>query len=241
MDQIFARIINLKSRTDRWNRLSHLEIPRFDAVLLKSDYDAALHLSLRAKSEFQAGRRTTEGIPSKGAIGCSLSHILLWREFLKSDKEYCLVLEDDCIIDKLDLDILHTKFDIALLGYGVPLGIPLHRNKDQSVIPWPKGQCFYGSHAYILTRKAAETLLVDALPIQMQIDFYIQAVAADKNLKIYTSKNRIRQSKALGTDIMETFCLTCEPIWIKLGFSILTFIIIILLFVLARQIEPCTI
>jgi len=228
MDQIFARIINLKSRTDRWNKLSHLEIPRFNAVLLKSDYDAALHLSLRAKSEFQAGRRTTEGIPSKGAIGCSLSHILVWREFLKSDKEYCLVLEDDCIIEKLDLDILYSTFDIALLGYGVPLGIPLNRNEDQSVIPWPKGQCFYGSHAYMLTRKSAEILLLDALPIQMQIDFYIQAVASDRKLHIITSKHRIRQSKSLGTDIMDNFCLTCEPIWIKLGFTLLSIIIIIL-------------
>ena len=233
METIFSRIINLKSRPDRWNLVSNLGIDRFDAVSLTSNYDASLHLSLRAKTEFQAGRRTTEGIPSKGAVGCSLSHISLWREFLKSNKNYCLILEDDCVIKKNELEkdclqLIKNNFDIALLGYGVPLGIPLHRRPDQSVIPWPQGQCFYGSHAYMLTRKSAEILLLDALPIQMQIDFYIQAVASDRKLHIITSKHRIRQSKSLGTDIMDNFCLTCEPIWIKLGFTLLSIIIIIL-------------
>jgi len=233
-DDVFSRIINLKTRPDRWALLSGLGVPRFEAVAPESNYEASTHLSLRAKAEFQAGRRTTEGIPSKGAIGCSLSHILIWRLFLTTDKPYCLVLEDDVKVNKAALEaevgsILKTDFDVGMIGYSVPLGLPLSRRPDNSIITWPQGQCFYGSHAYVLTRRGAEILLKDALPIQMQIDFYIQAVSTFSKLRVYSGQTRIRQNKDFISDIEDRFCLTCEPIWIKLGFTVLLCLIVILI------------
>jgi len=236
MQHIFARIINLKSRPDRWALVKNLGIEPFEAVAPTSNYEASTHLSLRAKAEFQAGRRTTEGIPSKGAVGCSLSHILLWRLFLTSNKEYCLILEDDCLTSRSELEAeceallkLNPKFHIAMLGYSVPLGVPLTRRADGSIMTWPEGQCFYGSHAYMLSREAAQILLREAMPIQMQIDFYIQSVATFSKLRVVSGRTRIRQNKAFASDIMDNFCLTCEPIWIKLGFTILLTLIVILI------------
>lgn len=218
---VFARIINLDERTDRWNVVKPLGIPRFSAIKPRDDQDAAAYLSLRACAEFKAGRNVAEGIPSKGAVGVYRSHVAIWKEFLMTEMPYCLILEDDVNVDSHQLEasvqeLLTQPFDIGLLGWTTPLRLPLLRDPTNSrhVIPWPRGQCFYGAHAYLITRRVAETLVRDAYPMEMQVDFYMQAKAWQQRWSVITGITQIRQFK-MGSNIQD-FCLKCEPHWDKL-------------------------
>ena len=41
-------------------------------------------------------------LPTWGSAGCAISHIKCWELFLKKKKNYCLILEDDIIIDDIE-------------------------------------------------------------------------------------------------------------------------------------------
>ena len=46
----------------------------------------------------------------KSAIGCALSHLNIWKTFLKSNNEYAIVLEDDIIVnEKIDNNLIDNK------------------------------------------------------------------------------------------------------------------------------------
>ena len=238
LQDCFARIINLDDRTDKWNAVKHLNVERFSAVKV-NDQDALQHLCLRAQAELASGRRVSEGIPSGGAVGCSLSHIAVWKEFLASKKSFCLVLEDDinCSLSDLETavaELLKESFEIGLLGWTTPLRRPLtlHPTDASLVVPWPRGQCFYGSHAYILTRDACTRLLLESTPIQLQIDFYLQAQAWRWKMRIRKGNYQFRQLKTFSSDVMSisNFCFNCEPWWDKAVLSVaaLAFVLVLL-------------
>ena len=48
-----------------------------------------------------------------GKLGCNISHQLMYDEFLKTDADWCLVLEDDCSITNYDEDKLTDIIKIA--------------------------------------------------------------------------------------------------------------------------------
>ena len=156
-------------------------------------------------------------------MGCALSHIQVWKDFLETDNELCGVFEDD--IGVFDVAAYfhaarEMKGDVRLLGW---LGHihPIWGNYDRAhdcVIPWPASCGFMGAHAYVLTRRAAECLVATALPLEMQVDFYLQAVAWRDGLRITTtSLPRIKQVWTGGGNVF-TLCLMCEPLYpIALG------------------------
>lgn len=238
--RVDGRILNLDARPDRWrhmqpyHRIGKLEMRRF-AAIAPTTAEAHAALSLRARCDLERGRRTHEGIASRGAVGCALSHVAMWREFLAGDKEFFLVLEDDIRRD-LDLEP-HIRFfvesrvpwDIGLLGWVKLFGQRLPR-AGPYVLPFPAADGFFGTHAYMLTRAAAQTLVQRFFPIEMQVDFFLQSTAWDAGLRMLCIPDtlpRVRQDRAQGSDIAE-FCLTCEPMWIKLGAGVACLLIVAL-------------
>lgn len=90
-----------------------------------------------------------------GTIACSLSHIKCYKQFLKTDKDYCLIFEDDVTLcDDFNVEIDHDV-DITLL---------------HKVI---KGTNFgHGAYAYAVSRKAASTLIDYYVPITHPADHW---------------------------------------------------------------------
>lgn len=229
---MFGRIINLKERSDRWSRMqayvssSKHDLQRFEAVKLRKE-SALLFLSPRARADFlKPTRYQHEAIFGVGAVGCAMSHLGVWREFLNSKADHCIVLEDDIdprFAPYFDLKTAEMKdCDIFLLGW---CGSRPPTYNDGSVVPFPSSRGFVGAHAYILNRKAAETLCIHAFPLEMQADFAIQAIADQFNLKIRCASTPIKQKYSgsldnlLGSNIL-TLCLFCEPTWIYGAFGI---------------------
>ena len=111
------------------------------------------------------------------AVGCSLSHIALWKKAVEMD-EPIIVLEDDVRMDK---DFMHAAIsripdnvDHAAIVY-LPFA-----DRSECAEYWCKVQPrigFGGTQMYYITPRGAKILLEQALPIVSQVDVYIGYVA----------------------------------------------------------------
>ena len=111
------------------------------------------------------------------AIGCSLSHIALWKKAVELDKPI-IVLEDDVRMDK---DFMHTAISRIPVGadHAAIVYLPF-ADRTECGKYWcsvqPR-QGFSGTQMYYITPRGASILLEQALPIVSQIDVYIGYVA----------------------------------------------------------------
>lgn len=116
---------------------------------------------------------------SPGALGCSLSHIASWRQFLASDAECALILEDDAeflagagpVIAQLAKQA--DRFDIITLSVCKPK--PCHHLADLPEAHYLTAPRYtqIGAAAYLISRHAAGKALAQATPIIFEIDLYI--------------------------------------------------------------------
>jgi glycosyl transferase family 25 len=193
---LFARIINLSHRTDRWERMHPfldlgLDIQRFNAVQVTRERA----LEVVDENEHAAlldpwPRTSDQQLKGLGAVGCYLSHVRVWQEFLESDATTALIMEDDVdpkhaltlrlLLWELQHDPKIDNWDVGLLGW---VGTTYDPYKG-----------FIGAHAYLLTRKAAKELLKDAFPLRMQVDYYLnEKIREGLKLCTVSPKDRIRQ------------------------------------------------
>ena len=122
---------------------------------------------------------TFDHVPTRGTIGCSLSHIKTWKAFLESIFEYALIFEDDVSFDPKALrgaieQLVNAPeyWDVNTFskwGTGTPLAIKSLQNNQKLCVYFTK---VLSAAAYLLNRKAACQLLEKALPLKMQVDFY---------------------------------------------------------------------
>jgi hypothetical protein len=190
-------VINLDRRKDRWDTFSQQpslsefkNLTRFSAVDgSKIDVANDERISLHTRQNIlKKTRRSHYEISTAGAIGATLSHVSIWKQFLQGDADYIVVFEDDTIVDQKALNYidqliarLPSEWHMWLLGNhsGSFNGKPLISGDKKS---WWQVTQFTGAHAYILSRKGAEILLEDPFPIETHIEFYITACAQLKGL-----------------------------------------------------------
>jgi GR25 family glycosyltransferase involved in LPS biosynthesis len=134
-----------------------------------------------------------------GHFGCYLSHMAVFEKFLKTDKEYCFILEDDAEILVRDIKYEIVKnmknlprgWDILLLGYevnGGPDGIKMVRNGNKNT-KLKDGllnlNYFTGTHAYILTRDCILKVLKNIQTMDWILDWNMCYLAEKGILNIY--------------------------------------------------------
>ena len=168
-DQIY--IISLKKST---NRRKHLfeEFNRIGGVFIKSGQiptivDANNGCKYTHYVDNSTKRINRKQNISQGEIGCFASHRAVWMQFLESDAETCLILEDDVrfgmnfehLIDNYDQ---LPEFDYLNLGYIT--NNKSIKNEFKHILP-DKFQLLYSgsgmwlTHAYVVNRKAAQVFL----------------------------------------------------------------------------------
>lgn len=93
----------------------------------------------------------------KGQKGCAASHLVLWKNFINSDREFLFVAEDDMLphTDFLQLFPIYWNqtiplFDIVLVG---------NQMNATSSQPYLMAEPAFCTHAYIISKKGAEKLL----------------------------------------------------------------------------------
>lgn len=212
---IFTQIylINLVRRPDRLKNfllhynesdLKNFNITKFDAIDGSKLDETNVPLSELATAELQQlktiGFRTKHYQLTKGAIGCYLSHVKVWEDILKNDKEFVLVLEDDAhlppdFLAKVNDNMKHipTDWDIVLLGYLCKQCFEYHQYKEV--------ERFQLTHAYII-RKSAIIKIMNSntlFPITQQIDALMSELSSIIN--IYSFKTKLVKQFQSRTDI----------------------------------------
>lgn len=208
--------VNLDEKKDRWlsvQRLYELSdlnptIPlyRFPAISGKN-IDPRLYLSDEALEDLykieQSGYRTKHHQLSRGAIGCYLSHLQLFKQLLQSNDDMYLILEDDAVIfpqsmRRLQDVIQHAPcdWDIILLTYIRMRGL---RVNDV----YSKVHGMWGTTGYIVNRKGASTFIknTDETNIDAQIDIYLGYLSQRGILNIYALHEQMIHTLDEDSDI----------------------------------------
>jgi len=188
--------INLERRPDRWERfisqqgvkeiMKETKFERFSAIDGKSiDINKDTRVSVRTRRNILLRRRRDhEDLDTIGGIGCYLSHASVWKKFLDSGDEYCIIFEDDALVlssfltrfnegmnslkdispspDLWNLSVPHNQSILASLG----VANPVYTNNWAHDIVSP----FTG---YVLFKKGAQTLLANAFPIDGHVDLFV--------------------------------------------------------------------
>ncbi|MBR1375743.1 MAG: glycosyltransferase family 25 protein [Cardiobacteriaceae bacterium] len=135
---------------------------------------------------------------SPNELGCTLSHIKAYEEFLRTDVEYCLILEDDIIGSD---EIIEKAFSLTdkipenamiLLGGGYPKAWGKKIADNFYQISRYSLERIYNAHAYILDRQAAENLLTIQKDAATLTDIWC-LLLPQKNISLYFS-DLIRQN-----------------------------------------------
>jgi GR25 family glycosyltransferase involved in LPS biosynthesis len=147
----------------------------------------------------------------KSSIGCSISHISVWKTFLQSNKQYAVIFEDDIIFESHNLKSqisfylsnTPTDFDILYLGC---FGSDLNNTFFNTTMNLLNISCKFAQindhitkprvalalHAYIISRSGAQNLikLLDR-KIHNHIDFCIQNLDKQNLISRFVTNPRL--------------------------------------------------
>ena len=116
---------------------------------------------------------------SKSEIGCSLSHIKIYKEIVKSDIDYALILEDDAFfLNKftknlkkfISINFKYKKQIILLSELREFYKIPIDKEKDYEIVDVTNA---YFTHSYFINNEAARSLLHFNFPVKTVADNFI--------------------------------------------------------------------
>lgn len=141
-------------------------------------------------------------------VGCYLSHIKVFKLFLESSADYALILEDDAQIDAGLRELINSAlrysrhwdllrlssvssgrvFKVAKLTGGRSIGVSLTRMK--------------GSCAYVVSRKAASSMIKELLPMRLPYDLAFDLEWLHRYRTLMVTPFPVRQA-GFGTLIQE--------------------------------------
>jgi glycosyl transferase family 25 len=171
-----AYVINLRDASERW---AHMKKTLDEVGLAHTRIEAVLGKNLEEPiDEFNERRFNvlTGKHKNYGEIGCYLSHIKALTEFLKSDSDYALILEDDVNLpdhlpEQIDEAIAHSQhWDLLRLSSsrdGEYLKIANMSFNSELVY---NTKVLKNTGAYVINRKAAKACVDKMLPMRLPYD-----------------------------------------------------------------------
>ena len=230
-DSIPKYVINLDRRRDRWNEFQNMSgvdslqnLRRWSAVDGKLiDLQIDTRVSMFTKYNIIRGeRRSHMELNSKGGVGCYLSHVEVWKDFLqKSPSEVGLVLEDDINLTKQSVtnikdfiassEVIQNSalwdFCIMSMFSGFKSGGPMYPGDDKCM----RLMEFAGFHAYFITKKGIRKMLPLLFPIQGHIDWFVSICSQLQYIDLACSPRALVFQRLSPTDIQKTpICKICD-------------------------------
>ena len=240
-DSIPKYVINLDKRKDRWQQFESVpgreelhNLRRWPAIDGKTiNLDTDTNVALFTKYNIIRGiRRSHKELNSKGGVGCYLSHVGVWRDFLENpehaESPVALILEDDTIMDSVAISRINVfiksssaiqnseLWDVCILG-AYPGHIkhePLYQDDPNCI----RLMEFQGMTGYLITKKGVAKTLPQALPIQGHIDWFLSICAQMQYIDLCCPLQSLIGIRISKTDIHKTIsCDICdlEPDFIK--------------------------
>ncbi len=188
MHKIPIYIINLKKDTEKKDHMQELcnknslECQFIDAVYgrdLSKNYIEQINDKNKSIREY--GKELTSG-----EIGCTLSHIAIYKQMIEQDIENAIIFEDDIDIKEGFSSVINSTdnfpqdWEVMLLGYYSQVSNEKETKASLRYNNKVTGnfksvrlvQLAYGTHGYMINRKGAEKLLKELTLIIKPIDHY---------------------------------------------------------------------
>lgn len=153
-------------------------------------FDAVIGKNVKQLDEYDKNLKLNYEFKSPGELGCYLSHFMIIKKAITSNKKYTVIFEDDFKIIPKDLnkeilDItkkLNDNFDIVYLGN-------LYESKSEKIVDniYKKSDIIQllGSHAYLINNKNAQKIYNNLLNINNPIDNLFDDLINEKKLNYY--------------------------------------------------------
>lgn len=173
-------------------------------------------ITIRAYNDLLGVRSEHAGLPSIGAVGCTMSHNKLWQKCVDNNFPYIIILEDDVNLpDKINSKQLEKITNILSREKSVYIS-------SNTVV----GKVALGTHFCILSNEACKELIKNTFPIDVQTDSYIWH--KNNTGKINVENFKIAGQKSHKSSIQD-ICFKCI---LPDGLSFYVIIIILILFIL---------
>lgn len=207
-------LINMVKNKDRLNHfikiynqsdLKNIQYTVFPAIVGK-DLDLEKYVTPKTYKQIIASelsfKRNTHYELSRGAVGCYLSHLSIYKKIMESDKNYGLIFEDDIsfkpdFLSKLmkGLTMVPDDWDILLCG--------VFCLDCETLTGYSKIRRFWGLHAYLIKKESARKIYnqLNKL-IGRQIDGDIEYLNKTNKIIVYALDPEIaKQDSNFGSDI----------------------------------------
>ncbi len=184
-------------------------------------------------------------LPSWGAVGCYMSHVILWQQLLEDPENNAyIIFEDDvsfadnCSVKLLSLlENVPSDSDFVFLDISWSNHKPTKYDEYYNVLD----SQFFGTHAYIVTKNGAAKMMSRIFPIEIQID----AVMSFADVNKYVSKIALCSADSGVSSVQSGYCTSCYPnvvggkLWDISGeyFAVLLFVIFCIVFAVIKNIS----
>jgi GR25 family glycosyltransferase involved in LPS biosynthesis len=179
--------IEAYKRTDLYN------VKRFERVAAVNGRQLNLskHVSYRGQQDIemieQQGYRIRHNQLTRGAVGCYLSHINVYKMIRDRPEEFGIIFEDDVkfnqrnIYKHLRIQMAKIPDDWDILLLGCVCHICKHNDGYKDL------NHFFLLHAYVVKKSSAINILkeLEFLPVRQQIDSELSVLAIEKKIKVY--------------------------------------------------------
>ena len=174
----------LVSSKDELERIKHIEELQnlFPGVVsIEAIYPKKTRIPLYSQIKSISKARTGSAL-SDGALGCLLSHRVIWRHFLnQKEQDFCLILESDSQIDNLTIIKSHqlsikAQYDLFFWGAFDNRMKLLQSTKihlaDRYQIGTPLVNSLYCTYGYSINKNAATYLLESTNKFDYPVDYW---------------------------------------------------------------------
>ena len=177
-DKIY--FINLEKRKDRYKRfnikfqnsdfnMNYELFKAFDGIQV----DLGKYVTQNTLNEIlqteRNGKRKYHYQLTRGAIGCYLSHVTIWKDILENNIKQALILEDDANLPKRFNEKLEEKIKFVPKDYDIIL-LGCKCLKCKKMEGYRKVKRFRLLHSYIITNNCIKKIYNKMFPIKQQID-----------------------------------------------------------------------
>lgn len=135
----------------------------------------------------------TDGVTRTSWKANLLEHYFIFNDFVNSNDENILVLEDDVIFGDGFFETLETflheipdDYDIVYLGSGCDLKFPSHSDKLLEKHPERRSKC---GDSYIVSNKAASKIVTSCLPLYCNWDWELNYQQEIHKMDVYWAIN----------------------------------------------------
>jgi GR25 family glycosyltransferase involved in LPS biosynthesis len=211
-------LINLNTKPERldnfieaYKRTDLFNVKQFERVAAVNgrQIDISKHVSERGMHDIQMieqrGYRIKHNQLTRGAVGCYLSHLQIYKLIRSRPEPFGIIFEDDIKFNhrevykhlRIQLARIPDDWDMLLMGCVCHV---CKNNKEYKELDH-----FFLLHAYIIRKSGAIKILneIEFLPVRQQIDSELSVLATEHKLKVYclTQSLALQDSRINATTI----------------------------------------